>query len=380
MVDLPPENLLHSPLESCHKAANARLVPFAGWLMPLTYEGQLAEHLATRQGVGLFDVSHMGQVEISGPGAVAFMQTVFPADLAALELGKSRYTFLLNDQGGILDDLIISRRGRDSFFLVVNAANAVADHGEVVRLSSAHEGVTVTDVSPRWAMIAVQGPGALSMLESLLPAEEVKWSGTDAFTLHEARWRGVECLVSRTGYTGEDGAEVLCPPEISGEIWEALVAAGGVPCGLAARDSLRLEAGYPLHGNDLSPEVTPVEAGLSWAISWDKGKDYPGCGILKSQKEQGPPRRRIALRTGTRKPLRKGDVVLHEGGEIGVVTSGGYSPGLECGIALALVVGDQARHDVYHIRSGNREMPCERTRTPFAPIGLQKKSKPNNKE
>lgn len=365
------DSLLHSPLESCHEKAGARMVPFAGWLMPVSYAGQLTEHRATREEAGIFDVSHMGQIVIEGRDALKFLQQSFPSDFSSLEPGQSRYTFLLNDRGGVVDDLIVSAQPGDSYFLVVNAANLKRDLERIGELAAGFGDLTFTDHTSDWAMIAVQGPRALTILDRVLPTNRGPWSNTPPFTLHNMMHEGRRLLISRTGYTGEHGAEVLCPPELAPQVWEALLAEGCTPCGLAARDSLRLEAGYPLHGNDLSEEITPVEAGLGWAISWDKTGAYPGRTILEDQKLNGPPRRRLALKSLTRKPFRKGEIVTADQKEIGVVTSGGYSPGLESGIALALVEAGGTSHDVYTVLSGSRGIECSRSRLPFVPTGLK---------
>lgn len=362
----PPDALRLTPLHQLHADAGARLAPFAGWQMPLAYEGQLAEHEAVRRAAGVFDVSHMGQVEISGPGAEAFLQYVLPADVSRLREGKSRYTVLLNESGGILDDLIVTRTGPDRFFAVVNAATREMDVAWLRARAHQFPGALVHDVSDRWAMIAAQGPRALGILDQVLPGDS-PWSETAPFTFH--RVGGV--IFSRTGYTGEQGGEILCPPALAVDFWGKLVAAGCVPCGLAARDSLRLEAGYLLYGNDMTEETTPLQAGLSWTIAWKKEANFIGREALLREKAEGPARRLIPLESAGRKPLRRGDAVLHQGSEVGAVTSGGYSPGLQKGIALALVAGDAAEAAHFQVKSGRSELPCVRTRLPFVPIGLK---------
>ncbi|MCC5875427.1 MAG: glycine cleavage system aminomethyltransferase GcvT [Candidatus Sumerlaeia bacterium] len=339
--------------------------------MPVSYAGQLIEHQATRQQVGIFDVSHMGQVVVAGNASLEFLQNSFPSDFSTLKPGSSKYTFLLNDRGGVVDDLIVTALPDGKFFLVVNAANLSRDLHRLGELAARFPTVSIENHSEKWAMIAVQGPKAMDVLDKVFPANQVTWGNTPPFTLQDMMYEGSCCQISRTGYTGEHGAEVLCPPSLAPRIWKTLVAEGCVPSGLAARDSLRLEAGYPLHGNDLSEDITPVEAGLSWAISWNKTEAYPGREILEAQKKDGPPRRRIALVSQTRKPFRKGEVVTHQGREVGVVTSGGYSPGRERGIALALVDGAEASHDEYTILSGSRSLECSRSRLPFVPTGLK---------
>lgn len=362
----PPSPPRQSPLHQVHVESGARMVPFAGWEMPLSYEGQLAEHDAVRRSAGIFDVSHMGQFEISGPGARAYLQYVLPADVEKLREGKSRYTMLLNKAGGVLDDLIVSRTGPESFFAVVNAATKAGDLAWMRARAHDFAGVKVRDVSDQWAMIAVQGPDAFEALDRIVPAG-FSWRDTPAFTLHSAG----EMIISRTGYTGEQGGEILCPPSMAPEVWRKLAGAGCVPCGLAARDSLRLEAGYPLYGNDLSEDVNPLEAKLSWVIPWKKEARFIGREALLRIRENGPERLMVPLESSGRKPLRKGDAVLCEGAVAGAVTSGGYSPGLRRGIALALVGAECAEAIQFRVRSGKTEIPCVRTQLPFVPIGLK---------
>jgi aminomethyltransferase len=302
------QTLRRTPLFDRHEALGARLVPFAGWEMPVQYSSIVDEHLAVRSHAGVFDVSHMGQLEVSGPEAREYLQSRLSNDIDRIAAGEAQYTLLTNADGGVVDDLIVYRR-EDGYLLVVNAANVEAD-GEA--LASAR------DVSPGYAMLAVQGPRALELLDV-----EVS-----PFTFREADVLGIRTLVCGTGYTGERGCELVCAPDDAGALWDAVVARGITPCGLGARDTLRLEACYPLHGQDLTPSRTPIEAGLGWACYLDK--EFPGVATLRRQREEGPADLLVAFVMEERAIPRAGMGVL----EGGVVTSGGYSPVLEQGIGM----------------------------------------------
>ncbi len=356
---------LRTPLFQTHQRLGARMVPFAGWEMPLTFAGQVEEHRAVREAAGLFDVSHMGQILIMGRGAEAFLQELVPGNVAALEPGRSRYTQLCNESGGILDDLIMTRLGGEEFLAVVNAARRAVDLAAIRGRAEAHEGdVHVVDESPRWAMIAVQGPEALGILEKTLPG--TAWRATPPFSFHVLDEGGSTLCISRTGYTGEAGAEILCPGEEAEDWWNRLLAEGAMPCGLAARDSLRLEAGYCLYGQDLDEETTPVEAGLAWSCAWKKPEHWPGREVHERQRSGGPPRRLVGLLSESRRPLRAGDAILTEDGEeAGHVTSGGYSPVLERGIALGYVRPPFLGGDRFQVAGRGKPVPVSKVRPPF---------------
>jgi aminomethyltransferase len=311
------QTLRRSPLHERHVAAGARLVPFAGWELPVQYRSIVEEHRAVRARAGVFDVSHMGQLELRGPGAHAALQARLSNDLDRIGPGEAQYTLLTNERGGVIDDLIAYRRD-DGYLLVVNAANVEADAAAIPQAS---------DVSARWAMLAVQGPEALSLLELELAR----------FTFREARVLGVDCVACGTGYTGEPGCELLCAPQDAPALWERILARGIVPCGLGARDTLRLEACYPLHGRDLTPDRTPIQAGLAWACALHK--DFPGVEILRRERAEGPAERLVAFVMEERAIPRTGMAVA----EGGVVTSGGFSPLLEQGIGLAYVASALAQ-------------------------------------
>ena len=306
------QTLRRTPLHERHAGLGARLVPFAGWEMPVQYTSIAEEHTAVRTGAGVFDVSHMGQLELAGDVAHEYLQARLTNDLDRIEPGRAQYTLLTNDEGGIVDDLIAYRRGPDDYLLVVNASNRETDH---VALRETR------DVSDEWALVAVQGPEALDRL------------GIDVapFAFREDEVLGVRCLVAGTGYTGERGCELGCDPADAPRLWDAILERGIVPCGLAARDTLRLEACYPLHGNDITPGRTPIEAGLGWACALEKR--FTGVDVLRSQKEEGPREKLVAFRMQDKGIPRQG-MPIEEGG---VVTSGTLSPTLGEAIGLAYV-------------------------------------------
>jgi aminomethyltransferase len=306
------QTLRRTPLYERHAALGARLVPFAGWEMPVQYTSISEEHRAVRTSAGVFDVSHMGQLRLEGDGSHEYLQARLSNDLDRIESGQAQYTLLTNERGGVVDDLIAYRRGEDDYLLIVNASNVEPDHAALSETE---------DVSADWALLAVQGPEALERLDL-----EV-----EPFTFREDEVLGVRCLVAGTGYTGERGCELGCAPGDAAGLWDSVLGRGIAPCGLGARDTLRLEVCYPLHGNELTPERTPIEAGLGWACALDKG--FTGVEALRRQKEEGPAEKLVAFvmeesgipRTGMR---------IEEGGE---VTSGTRSPTLGTSIGLAYV-------------------------------------------
>jgi aminomethyltransferase len=314
------QTLLRTPLYDRHVAAGARLVPFAGWEMPVQYEGVIPEHLAVRRDCGVFDVSHMGELEVEGPRAGEFLQALLSNDLERIEPGHAQYTLLTNEDGGIVDDLIVYERDPEHFLLIVNAANREADFSWLREREIPD--VTVRDVSDDHALLAVQGPRSLERLG--LP-------DAPAFTFAEGVIDGVACTVNRTGYTGELGCELLVKAEAGGELWDRVVARGAVPCGLGARDTLRLEVCYPLHGNDIGPETDAISAGLGWVCALDK--EFTGVEELRRIKESGPDRKLAAFVMEEAGIPRQG-MAIAEGGE---VTSGSHSPMLERGIGMGYV-------------------------------------------
>jgi aminomethyltransferase len=321
-----PTTLQRTPLHDRHVALGARMVPFAGWEMPVQYEGPIPEHRAVRTDAGLFDVSHMGQIEVEGPRALELLQGLLSNDLGRVDPGGAQYTLLTNERGGIVDDLIAYRLDEHRFLLVVNASNRESDFDWIREREL--RGSDVRDVSDDYALLAVQGPRAVERLE--LPE-------APAFTFAEADLDGVACMVARTGYTGEAGCELLAMAEDAERLWDAVTARGATPAGLAARDSLRLEACYPLHGNDISVDTDAVSAGLGWACALDK--DFTGVDELRRVKAEGPPRRLVPFVMEERAVPREG-MAIQEGGE---VTSGTWSPMLERGIGLGYVDAGHAQ-------------------------------------
>jgi aminomethyltransferase len=328
--------LRKTPLHALHAEAGARLVPFAGWEMPVQYEGVRQEHVAVRTGAGLFDVSHMGEVETRGPRAAEFLRHLLSNDLGKVGPGGAQYALLCREDGGVLDDLFTYWLEDERFLTVVNASNAETDFDWIARQAREWEGVEVADRSSDYAMLALQGPEAVAIFESLL--EEGETPGR--FRHGEGVLAGARALVCRTGYTGEDGVELLIAPGDAGRVWRALTQAGAVPCGLGARDTLRLEVCFPLYGNDLSTERTPIEAGLKWACVLDK--DFLGAARLREQAEQGTAEVLAPFRfTGEGIP-RAACAVVAGDEQVGVVTSGTLSPCMGVGIGMAYVRSDLA--------------------------------------
>ncbi|HZS29629.1 MAG TPA: glycine cleavage system aminomethyltransferase GcvT [Gaiellaceae bacterium] len=323
-----PETLLHTPLHDRHVALGAKMVPFAGWEMPVQYAGVIPEHRAVRTDAGVFDVSHMGELEVEGPRVRELLQATLSNDIDRLEIGEAQYTLLTNDGGGIVDDLIVYRLGDFLYLLVVNASNKEADYAWLKEREIA--GSEVRDVSDDCALLAVQGPRAIERLG--LPAAK-------PFTFAETTIDGVEVMVNRTGYTGEDGCELLCMSEDAARLWDAVLDRGVVPCGLGARDTLRLEVCYPLHGNDIGPDTDAISAGLGWACALDT--QFEGVQALRQVKEEGPERRLVAFVMEDKAIPRHG-MPIDGGGE---VTSGTHSPMLELGIGMAYVPAAQAKAD-----------------------------------
>jgi aminomethyltransferase len=320
-----PQTLLRTPLYERHVAAGGRMVPFAGWEMPVQYEGVIAEHRAVRTDCGVFDVSHMGELEIEGPRVHELLQGLLSNDLDRVEPGGAQYTLLTNERGGIIDDLIAYRLDPHRYLLVVNASNREVAF-EWLR---EHEirGSDVRDVSDEYALLAVQGPRALERLG--LPE-------APAFTWQEGELDGIECMVNYTGYTGESGVELMTMADDGAALWDAVVARGAVPAGLGARDTLRLEVCYPLHGNDIGPDTDAISAGLGWTCALDK--DFTGADALRTIKERGP-ERRLAPFVMDEKAIPRQGMPVVEGGE---VTSGTHSPMLEVGIGMAYVPAELA--------------------------------------
>ncbi len=328
--------LKRTPLHALHAEAGARLVPFAGWEMPVQYEGVRQEHVAVRTHAGVFDVSHMGEIETRGPRAADFLEHLLTNDLDKVGAGGAQYALLCREDGGVLDDLFTYWLEEERFLTVVNASNADTDFRWFAKQAEGWDGVEVRDRSEDYAMLALQGPGAVAIFESLLEG------GETPRRFHHAGGTvaGAHALVCRTGYTGEDGVELLVAPADAERVWRAVVEAGAVPCGLGARDTLRLEVCYPLYGNDLSTERTPIEAGLKWACVLDN--DFVGAARLRQQVEQGTEEKLAPFVFSDQGIPRAGCAVLSGEDQVGVVTSGTLSPCMEVGIGMAYVRSDLA--------------------------------------
>lgn len=315
--------LLQTPLHRRHVEAGARLVPFAGWEMPVQYEGVIPEHRAVRTDAGVFDVSHMGQFHVEGPTAGEMLQSLLSNDLDRIGDGEAQYTLLTNERGGIVDDLIAYRLGAFHYLVVVNAGNREAAFAWMKEREL--RGSELRDASDEYALLAVQGPRSLERL-GLEPAK--------AFTHAMGEVDGVEVMVARTGYTGETGVELMCAAEDAAELWDAVLARGVVPCGLGARDSLRLEVCYPLHGNDITPDTDPISAGLGWTCAL--GKEFTGVEAIRAVKEAGPERKLAAFVMEEKAVPRQGMAIRTDAG-VGEVTSGTHSPMLDRGIGMGYV-------------------------------------------
>jgi aminomethyltransferase len=349
-IDPADEPLATTPLDALHRELGARMVPFAGYAMPVQYDfsgplatrcrgGVMAEHLHTRSQATLFDVSHMGQARLEGDGVVAAFERLVPGDIAGLKPGRQRYTLFTNEAGGIIDDLMVANPGDGSLFLVVNAARKDVDFRHL--RAELRDSVRLTELPDR-ALLALQGPRAAGVLGRLAPeVAALPFMGFAAIAI-----ASIPCLVSRSGYTGEDGFEISVPADQAETLARTLLEAPEVvPAGLGARDSLRLEAGLCLYGNDLDEVTTPVEAGLTWTIgkrrklTWD----FKGATVARDQLDTGAPRLRVGLRPEGRAPARAGTTIVDaEGNEAGVVTSGGFSPSLNAPIAMGYVRRDVA--------------------------------------
>jgi aminomethyltransferase len=327
-------DLRRTPLYEQHVELGGKLVDFAGWEMPVQYEGIKEEHSAVRTHAGMFDVSHMGEVEVEGPGALAFLQRVLSNDVGKVEVGGAQYSCLCNEEGGVLDDLFAYRLGGDRYLIVTNSANHVADLGWLGRWSRDFD-VAVRDVADRYAMLAVQGPHARVIVSRTLGIEL-----PPRMRVTTARVGGRPALVCGTGYTGEDGVELLIDPEVAPAIWAELLDAGVVPCGLGARDTLRLEACFHLHGNDLTPDHNPIEAGLGWCCA--EGTGFLGSEAIARARRDGTAEKLVPFRIDGAGIPRQGNPVLAAGEAAGTVTSGTFSPSLEVGIGMAYVRADLA--------------------------------------
>lgn len=357
-------DLLHSPLHDRHEALGAKFAEFGGWEMPLEYAGGgvLAEHAAVREGVGLFDVSHLGKAMVRGAGAAAFVNRCLTNDLRKLRPGQAQYTLCCDEDGGTVDDLIAYLRSDFEVLLIPNAANTA----EVVRRLAAHapEGIDVTDLHRRYAVLAVQGPRSSEVLSRLdVPVDH------DYMSFTTAAIAGHEAIVCRTGYTGERGYELVVPSDHAADVWDAVMAAGadaGIrPCGLGARDTLRTEMGYPLHGHELSAEISPVMARVGWAVGWDKDEFWGKAALERQRAEKTVPTLRGLRAQGRAIPRPGMRVATEEGRTIGEVTSGTFSPTLREGIGLALLDRSVADGDAVVVDVRGRTQSFTVVKPPF---------------
>jgi len=332
--------IAHSPLAACHLALGARMISFAGWNLPVEYGGLLAEHKATRHAAGLFDISHMGQIHARGKGTLQALESLLANDPAKLKDGEGHYTFLLNHQGGVIDDLFLYRLDPEHFLLVVNASRH--DEDLQVLTASGKKGVSFTGAPGSAAGMALQGPKSGSILSGLCHADRDNPAPPARNRIAQYRIAGREAYIAATGYTGENGFEIFTDLSAGPVIWNTIMEAGKsdglLPCGLGSRDSLRLEAGFPLNGQDLSPEITPMEAGLGFFVDLSRPRSFPGRSVLEQQKKNGPSRICVGLQGQPGQPPPRHDYPVFQGDrKIGVITSGVPSPTLGHGIALALI-------------------------------------------
>jgi aminomethyltransferase len=346
------EPIAHSPLDSVHRRLGAKMVPFGGWDMPLSYaSGTIDEHLACRRSAVVFDVSHLGTVRVEGSGVHERLQAAFTNDLDKIAPGRAQYTHLLDESdASVLDDIIVWWVDDGVYDVMPNASNT-----DGVRAA-----IGGTDTTRDRAVLAVQGPAARTMLQDVMPDA----AAVGRFRVARATWEGVPCVVAGTGYTGESGVEIAVPAAHAESLWEAITAAGVVPAGLGARDTLRLEAALPLHGHELGPGITSLQAGLGWVVAWNKDH-FRGRDALASERDRGVPRVLRAIATEGRRPPRADCAVMMDGAAVGVVTSGNYSPVLEHGIALAFMPPTSEVGDVVSIDVRGSVLPGRIVAAPF---------------
>jgi len=336
--DAPATTLKRTPLYEAHKALGARLVEFGGWEMPVQYSGILEEHRAVRERAGLFDVSHMGEFRVEGAGALAFLQSLVPNDVSRLVDNQALYSQICRPDGGTLDDLLIYRRGEGRYMVVVNAGTMPKDWRWFSQHAAGHDDLTLANISDETALLALQGPLATHILQPLTdtPLSEIAY-----YHFRPGVVAGIECLISRTGYTGEDGFELYCAPASAVTLWNMLLEAGKssglLPAGLGARDTLRLEAGYCLYDHELTEEITPLEAGLGWSVKLNKDADFIGKQALVEEKANGLRRKLVGIELRERGVPRAGYAISKDGEHIGAVTSGTMCPTLGRAAAMGYV-------------------------------------------
>ena len=359
VADIP---LRLSPLDGEHRRLGAKMTAFGGWDMPLVYTSTLDEHRACRDAAVVFDVSHLGTLLVSGPGAFDCLQVTLTNDLTRVKPGRAQYTHLLDEQDAhVVDDIIVWWLHDDEFLVMPNASNT---HRltDALRAHDLDHETTITDVTATRAVVALQGPRARSLAAKIHPA----FGSVARFGVAVVQWDDVACVVAGTGYTGEDGVEVQVPATSAVSMWEAIIAAGFQPAGLGARDTLRLEAGLPLHGHDLGPGITPLDAGLHWVVGWDNPA-FRGRQALAAHQGRGSQRVLVGLAIEGRQPPRAHSSVVVDGAVVGMVTSGNFSPVLGCGIAMAYVDASKARDETteFHLDIRGRTVPARRVALPF---------------
>jgi aminomethyltransferase len=345
-----------SPLYAAHVALGAKMVPFGGWEMPVAYpSGTVAEHRTCRADAVAFDVSHLGTVRVTGPDAFDQLQQALSNDLRRVHPGRAQYTHLLDDDGSVVDDLIVWWIDEHRFDVMPNASNT----------SDVLAALSGEDVTEERAVVAIQGPDARARLSAIAPEA----AAVHRFCVERFDWHGASCLVAGTGYTGEDGVECAVPAEVATEFWEAVLGQGVAPAGLGARDTLRLEAGLPLHGHELGPGITPLQAGLGWVVGWDKPK-FTGRAALEEERATGPARRLRGIVAEGRQPLRDGSVIQLGSENVGILTSGNFSPMRERGIALGFVDADAQLldGDPISLLQRGRELRAVLVRPPLWPV------------
>ncbi len=363
--------LKKTPLNARHRASGAKMVPFGGWDMPVEYSGLSAEHDAVRTRAGIFDVSHMGEMEIAGKDALAAVQRISSNDASKLAVGQAQYSGLLTPQGTFVDDLLVYRLAPAHFLLVVNAGNIAKDYAWMAEQIKGVGDAVVVDASSRYALIALQGPEALNVLQ---PLTGVDLAGMKYYWFGHGEVANVRATVSRTGYTGEDGFEIFVPPQQADKVWLALLqsgqSAGVIPCGLGARDTLRLEAGMRLHGNDIDETTTAVEADLNWIVGWKKD-DFNGAAALREQKANGPRRKIVGFEMQERGIGRHGYDAYIGDDKVGVVTSGTQTPHLKKAIGMAYLPIERTAVDTEF----DVEIRGRRTRARVVPMPFYKRQK-----
>jgi aminomethyltransferase len=356
-----------TPLNAFHRRNGGRMVDFAGWDMPVQYKSILEEHKAVRQRAGLFDVSHMGEADVKGPEALKFLQHLVSNDCSKLFPGRVLYTVMCYPHGGVVDDLLVYMRGTDDYFLCINAGNIAKDIAWMQEQAKGFN-CTVTNRSADYGQLAIQGPKAVEIVQTLTKSilADIKY-----YHFADGEVAGVECIISRTGYTGEDGVELYCAAADTERLAEAVLAAGaplGLElAGLGARDSLRLEAGFPLYGHEITDQINPIAAGLGWVVKFDKGA-FIGSDVLKAEKERGPARKVVFFKTGDRRIVRAGAAVLDaSGAEVGQVLSGTLSPIINEAIGSALVTAAAAKETLAVDIRGTK-LNLQLVKPPFVPL------------